>query len=232
MDVPALPHDALVQPTRARLFGLLTELRRPAGTEELAARLRMHPNGVRVHLERLREAGLVVREITGQARGRPRAMWAIATGARPGGDAPSGYAQLSRWLARAINPTSAGVRGVETTGLEIGRELAPADERGAEEKLHGVLAALGFEPWREATPDGELTYRLCNCPYREAVRANAPVVCALHRGIVKGLLDVLAPTTELSGFVPHDPDQAGCLIQLRGGLADEGIQRLREPASP
>ena len=68
MDLPAWPDDALAQPTRARLFGLLAQLRRPAGTEELAARLDLHPNGVRVHLERLREAGMVARERTRQAR--------------------------------------------------------------------------------------------------------------------------------------------------------------------
>ena len=62
IDLPTPPDDVLAQPTRARLFRLLGELRRPAATEELAARVELHPNGVRTHLERLREAGLVARE--------------------------------------------------------------------------------------------------------------------------------------------------------------------------
>jgi predicted ArsR family transcriptional regulator len=100
----ARPDDVLTQPTRARLFALLDELKRPARTKELADRVGLHPNGVRVHLERLRSAGLITRTRVRQAVGRPRDEWSIAPEARPGGNPPSGYAQLVRWLARAIPP--------------------------------------------------------------------------------------------------------------------------------
>jgi predicted ArsR family transcriptional regulator len=230
MDLPARPDDALAQSTRARLFGLLVELRRPAGTEELAERLELHPNGVRVHLERLREAGLVARERTRQARGRPRDMWLIAPDARPGGEPPSSYADLGRWLARVIAPGGRSLRSVEATGREIGRELAPEGECAADEKMHAALASLGFQPRREAHPPGALTYRLCNCPYRDAVRDSPEVICTLHRGITRGLLDVIAPKTKLAEFVPNDPDSAGCAIELRGGLADDGLARLTDAA--
>src|SRR5947209_14471107 len=99
MDAPARPDDALAQPTRRRVFDVLGELRRPTGTDELAQRLALHPNGVRTHLERLSEAGLVERRRTRQARGRPRDMWTIAADAQPGGEKPSGYVDLARWLA-------------------------------------------------------------------------------------------------------------------------------------
>ena len=69
MDVPPQP-DALALPTRRRLFAELSELRRPAGTEELAGRVGLHPNGVRTQLERLHEAGLVTRASVSQG---PRA---------------------------------------------------------------------------------------------------------------------------------------------------------------
>src|SRR6516165_3197545 len=110
MDLPARTDVALSQPTRARLFELLGQLRRPAGTDELAERLVLHPNGVRVHLERLRDAGLVVRERTRQPRGRPRDLWMIAPDARPGGEGPSAYAQLGGWLARAVPSSRASLR--------------------------------------------------------------------------------------------------------------------------
>ena len=45
------------------------------------------------------------------------------------------------------------------------------------------------------------------------------MVCSLHRGITRGLLDALDPETELAAFVPKDPDAAGCLIELRGPMA-------------
>ena len=251
MDLPARTHDVLSQPTRARLFELLAELRRPAGTEELAERLGLHPNGVRVHLERLRDAGLVAGEPTRQPRGRPRNMWTIASDARPGGEAPSGYAQLGGWLARAVQSSRASLRRVEATGREIGRELAPdrageagvhapepAGEAGvpapdrageAEERMHAALASLGFQPRREPGAAGGLTYRLCNCPYREAAHERPEVVCALHRGMTRGLLDVIAPTTKLAGFAPGDPDHAGCRIEIEGELATQGLVRVSEP---
>ena len=220
MDLPARPDDALAQPTRARLFSLLGELRRPAGTEELADRLELHPNGVRVHLERLQEAGLVERERIRQTRGRPRDMWTIAAGAQPGGDAPTGYEQLGRWLARALSTSRTSVRTIEATGREIGRELAPPSDRPSEDRMHAALASLGFQPRRE----GGLTYVLCNCPYRDAARESPEVVCGLHRGMTRGLLDVIAPTTRLARFTPNDPDQAGCRIELAG--------RHRQPEPP
>src|SRR3954454_4567331 len=115
MDLP-MSDEPLAQPSRARLFRALSELRRPAGTEELAGRLELHPNGVRAHLERMREAGLVTRDRTRQERGRPRDMWLIAADAHPGGNAPSAYVDLGRWLARAIRPPRTSLRAVEATG--------------------------------------------------------------------------------------------------------------------
>lgn len=224
VDLPARAADALAQPTRARLFRLLSELRRPSGTEELAGLVELHVNGVRVHLERLREAGLVTRERTRQARGRPRDMWLISPDARPGGDPPSAYADLGRWLARLITPPRVGLRKVEATGREVGRDLAPEGGAGsAEEQMHATLTSLGFQPHR-VVDEGKLTYKLCNCPYRDAVSENQAVVCTLHRGITRGVLDVLSPGTELAGFVPRDPYAAGCLIELRGDLADEAVR--------
>src|SRR3954449_1516570 len=171
MDPPVRPDDALAQPTRRRVFGVLGELRRPAGTEELAERLALHPNGVRTHLERLAEAGLVERGRTRQARGRPRDMWTIAPDAQPGGEAPSGYVDLARWLARLASEGKTSRRAVESMGREVGREVAPVDHASpAEEKMHATLASLDFQPRREIDDCGTLTYTLCNCPYREAVR--------------------------------------------------------------
>jgi predicted ArsR family transcriptional regulator len=231
MDLP-MAEDPLSQPTRGRLFRLLGELRRPAGTDELADRLQLHPNGVRAHLERLREAGLVTRKRTRQARGRPRDMWSVAAGARPGGDPPSAYSDLGRWLARAVRPGRTSLRAVETTGREIGRALAPEGGTSSpEETMHATLASLGFQPQREVDPDGSLTYRLCNCPYRDAAAENQSLVCTLHRGLTLGLLDAVAPETKLAAFVPHEPHAAGCLIELRGGLAEEAIAGAEEAAS-
>jgi predicted ArsR family transcriptional regulator len=217
VDLPnaAGADDVLAQPTRARLFALLSELKRPAGTVELADRVGLHPNGVRVHLERLRDAGLVERTRPRQAVGRPRDAWTVAPGARPGDRAPSAYADLGRWLVRAIAPGPRRLRDIETTGREIGRELAPPMSGSLKETLEAALTALGFQPKAQPVDSG-VTFCLGNCPYRDAVRENQEVVCTLHRGLTRGLLDVLDPRAKLAGFVPRDPDTAGCLIELTG----------------
>jgi predicted ArsR family transcriptional regulator len=222
IDLPAVasPDDVLSQPTRARLFALLGELKRPAGTAELADLLELHPNGVRLHLERLEQAGLVARARAPQARGRPPDAWTIAPDARPGGEAPRAYQDLGRWLARAMRSRPGVLHSVEATGRQIGRELAPRsaqpDPDALETALETALVTLGFQPAVKLREGDRLTFRLGNCPYRDAVRENQPAVCALHRGITRGLLDVLHPRAELAGFVPRDPDKAGCLIELSG----------------
>ena len=219
VDLPLAvnPDDVLAQPTRARLFVLLDELKRPAGTVELAERVDLHPNGVRVHLERLEEAGLVARKRAPQPRGRPRDAWTIAPSARPGGNSPRAYSDLGRWLARAIAPRPGRLRDVEATGREIGRELARDEaDAGAADALDTTLMALGFQPDLKRDPEGRLTFCLGNCPYRDAVNENQEVVCTLHRGLTRGLLDVLEPKAKLAAFVPHDPYTAGCLIEVAG----------------
>jgi predicted ArsR family transcriptional regulator len=223
----AAQSDALAQASRARLFRALSELQRPAGTAELAELLGLHPNGVRAHLERLADAGLVVREREHRPRGRPRDSWSIDPAVGPGADPPRAYADLSRWLLRGLVARNGVSRkAVEATGREVGQELAGDGEAGApEERMHRALATLGFRPERSVKGDGKLNYTLANCPYREAVRENQPVVCALHRGLTRGLLDGISPSSQLTAFVPHDPDVAGCLIQVEGPLADEVAER-------
>src|SRR6185437_9465299 len=128
MDVPSPARDPLAQPTRARLFALLGSLHRSAPTEELAERLGLHPNGVRVHLERLAQEGLVTRHRERRARGRPRDSWSVDPDAQPGGDPPTAYAELARWLVLALTAVHTPAREVEAVGRQIGRGLpAPED---------------------------------------------------------------------------------------------------------
>ena len=134
-------------------------------------------------------------------------MWMVAPDAQPGGDPPSAYADLGRWLARAIAPGKSRLRAVEATGREIGRDLAPAGRRGsAEERMHGHARRARFSARARGRSRRERsTYTLCNCPYRDAVRENQPVVCTLHRGMTRGLLDAIAPETRARRLRPARP---------------------------
>jgi predicted ArsR family transcriptional regulator len=207
----------LAAPTRARLFSRLAVLDRVVTTNELSGALGLHRSGVRVHLERLRAAGLVSRERLPQKLGRPRYGWQIAPDALPGGEPPDAYRTLARWLARSIPSRPVRLREVERAGRELGREvLSQHGESGPVQAMGRALTTLGFAPQSELKRNGRVVFTLGNCPYRGAVHENQAVVCGLHRGLTKGLLDVLEPSAKLADFVPKDPDRAGCLIEVDG----------------
>jgi predicted ArsR family transcriptional regulator len=165
----------------------------------------------------------VARHRERRPRGRPRDSWSVDPDAQPGGDPSTAYAELARWLVRSLLAVHARARDVEAAGREIGRELAAGSTETAssEQRFHQVLGALGFQPERTAQAADRVTYRLRNCPYRAVVRERQPLVCGLHRGITRGLLDAIDPETRLTGFEPKDPDVAGCLVEVRGPMASQ-----------
>jgi len=219
VDLPPNSEDVLTQRTRAQIFSWLMDNRSPAGTETISTALDLHPNGVRRHLERMHKAGLLERSRSKGGRGRPGDLWAIAPGADPGGTRPTGYADLARWLARAIPPGRDRLREVEKTGREIGHELAPGDSvDDAVEGFRQALASLGFSPELETRTSTGFVCKLENCPYRASVVENQEVVCALHRGITSGLLAELLPQTRLARFEPRDPERAGCVVAVAGSI--------------
>ena len=241
MDIPTTaPGELLALPVRVQLVTILSELLRPATTQELAERVRRHPNTVRLQLERLADSGLLDRRTVAQARGRPRHEWTIAADARPGGLAPQAHGRLAGWLARALSRPP-GLAEMEQVGREAGREIAPPAGRPVGDAMQDALAALGFAPRRERRAPSRLRYVLLNCPYRSAVRENRDAVCTLHRGMTAGLLDGIKPGASLVSFVPKDPVTAGCVIEVAecddgvaaaGAASPEPGRAAESPASP
>ncbi len=221
MAVRRNPRPRRRTPTEQRLVVLLRRSPEPLDTATLARRLKLHPNGVRLQLQRLEGRGLVARGHSRDGVGRPRDLWRIAPRAIAEADRPHTGWAIARSLARTIPPTASRLREVERAGAQMGVELAgelgPGAGHDPARALSHALEALGFEP--ERLEDGDtLRYRLMTCPYAEAVRENPPVVCTLHRGVIRGVLDAVAPEMRLTGFEPHDPDEAGCLVEVsRGG---------------
>jgi len=189
----------------------------PLDTATIAGRLGLHPNGVRVVLQRLEHRGVIAREEARGGVGRPRALWRLTPRAIAEADLPHTGWAMARSLARVIPATPSRLREVEEAGNEMGVELAgqlgQATGGGTREALGTALEALGFAP--ERTDEGTLSrYRLTTCPYADAVRENPAVVCTLHRGIVRGVLGSISPDARLTGFEPKDPDIAGCIVEV------------------
>lgn len=223
-DPPCPPVAALSQPTRARIFARLAASSQPLATEALAKQLQLHPNGVRLHLERLQEAGLIQRHRQHLARGRPRDLWSVSADAQPTVGPPTGYGILADWLVRLLRTAAIDSTTIALTGQEIGHEVAArctggADATGAstaadagtpDQRLLAALTSLGFEPQSAQTSQRSVTYTLRNCPYERAVSADEKLVCELHRGITGGLVAALEPDAELLTFTARDPHEDCC----------------------
>ena len=199
---------------------IVEELRSADGawlaTAELAARLELHPNGVRIHVRRLAARGLVDREQERGATGRPRDRWRLSARAIAEADRPHVGWAMARSLAKAIPPTAGRLTEVESAGTDLGVELARglgADEFEGSDHVQHALEAMGFEPTREEIAGG-VRYRLMFCPYADVVRENPAVVCTLHTGIIRGALEHLETGGEVTRFEPHDPAIAGCVVEV------------------
>ena len=120
------------------------------------------------------------------------------------------------WLARERDPhpsrpPTRGRDGRAQARATAGRRRPRSSARSARAR---DLRRAGFQPRPPSTEGHTVCFELGNCPYRAAVRANQPVVCTPHLGLTQGLLDTLEPRAALRAFVPRDPDQAGCLIEI------------------
>ena len=212
------PAEVLAQPSRRRIAEVLAAA--PGGLTpfELAEFVGLHHNAVRRNLDVLARAGVVVSERDAAAGrpGRPSRRYRLIA---VDGLAEAGHGELVRLLLELVHRAGAGEREVEDFGRDEGRLMGRHGEGIS--KLTQTLAELGFAP-DDVTPDaarlaGELDLRLRHCPFAAAVLAEGGVlVCALHRGLTLGVIDVAAPDVYLAGFEIRDPIAAGCRVHVRG----------------
>jgi len=67
--------------------------------------------------------------------------------------------------------------------------------------LQSAMDRAGFEPrFRRQGAEVEVTFR--RCPFRELVDDHRDVVCALHRGLLEGMLGGLRPALDLRELKP------------------------------
>ena len=186
----------------------------PLSASDLAERLSLHPNTVRPHLDRMREAGLVeVEPIHRGTVGRPQLRYSLAPGAPGLGFDPPAHTLLAGLLAALAEQL--GGDGLDAANL--GRRWG-TDSAGRRQSGRGCLAALvaeldrlGFDPVEsELGGGGAATRRVrvdfLHCPFRELAEAYPEMVCNLHRGIVEGVVGNSAaygPTSGNGRGLPH-----------------------------
>jgi predicted ArsR family transcriptional regulator len=201
-------HRVLAAASRVRVLEHLRERGAAATAPEIGERLGLHPNTVRLHLDRLAEAGLVTRAAQPRTGpGRPRWLYS----ARPVEPAPEaeGYRALAALLAGRLETTSDRPDAdAAAAGRAWGRTLMPDEESPdpaeATGRLVGLMDRLGFAP-TQPVPGGPVELR--RCPFRDVAEAHSRVVCGVHLGLMQGALQRLgAPleATRLEPFVAPD----------------------------
>jgi predicted ArsR family transcriptional regulator len=186
-------------PTRARVLALLQDAGQPLGAREIGERLGMHPNSVRFHLDALTARGLALRDSEPRTTpGRPKVTYA-ATATSP--DVTSRrYRLLATVLAEFVqDQLREPAAAAEQTGRAWSRSMAlpersgPASEREAMDTLVSTLGDVGFDC--RAVADPELPrVEISQCPFLEVAADHQEVVCSIHLGLMRGVLEqVRAP---------------------------------------
>lgn len=190
---------------QARVLATMREAGRAVTLTELQDLTGLHANTLRGHLDALVAGGNASR-IASRSGGRGRPAWgylarepeyaalamALASGLDQGSDPDTG-------TRHTLDP--AAVRGGRAWGERIRSQLGAVED--GRERVLLALTHTGFAP--EA--DGDRV-TLHACPLLDAARAHPGVVCAVHLGLVEGVLGRRGATLH-----PR-PDTLGCGVGL------------------
>ena len=201
-------HKALADDTRHRLYRYLRLSGRPVSVRELSTRLSLHPNTLRPHLRRLEEAGLVATEVSrGASVGRPQTLYAaIEREDREGRD----YRLLADILvglltgARSRERAQALARdwGEYLMGRSVPKPGARKPTGPNLALLQEALAEAGFDPRFHRRSRHTVEISLRDCPFRDLLDDHRDLVCAIHRGLLEGMLAGSRPPLHLTQFEP------------------------------
>ena len=220
---PLEVHKALADDTRYRLYRFLRLSGRPVSVRELAARLSLHPNTIRPHLRRLEEAGLVASDSRrgGEAAvGRPQTLYtAIDREEREGRD----YRLLADILASLSGSARQRDRatalahdwGAYLVGRNAPRPGARRHVGPNLAVLQGALADAGFEPRFRRRSSRTVEISLRDCPFRDLLDEHRELMCAVHLGLLEGMLDASRPAMRLVSFQAAAERTSACSLVAR-----------------
>ena len=207
IDTPR--HRALGSASRVTILRLVRDAAEGMTAGDVAAATGQHLSTTRAHLDRLVEAGLLVKaRASGGLPGRP--AWRYrATATDP---APAPYRALAAALLDHL-PRDAGDNraAAGSVGHDWGRQLAAglSDHDDPLDAVTAALDGLGFSPQRRPAEPGAaiVEVHLRTCPFLELVGQNPDAMCGLHAGVIRGVLAARGVTgdgTVLEPFgAPH-----------------------------
>lgn len=205
---------ALGDNTRYAIYEELVRAATPRSTGEVAAALGLHPNTIRPHLERMRDAGLLTVQVDSRGSvGRPQHRYAVSSEAPSLGIEPPAYPLLAGLLANVAAAEAPPADQVASVGARHGRVLAQsAPGVPCGEGLNVAMQELGFAPAASSEDSHSSTIRFTECPYRRMAEAFPDLVCQLHRGMVQGYVDEKGGSTVVEFATLEDRDP--CRVEL------------------
>lgn len=208
---------ALGDETRFSMYQELAGTTSPLTATQLADRLGLHANTVRLHLERLREAGLVdVEAVHRGTVGRPQHVYSLASGAPGLGFDPPSYTLLAGLLASLAERVGANADDAAAAGFAWGTEAGRRTRaRSCVKALAGEMQRLGFDPSSEHSGNGT-DMAFLHCPFRELAEAYPELVCNLHRGICEGVVDAVGggSVEEFATLYDRDPCRVTVAVEV------------------
>jgi predicted ArsR family transcriptional regulator len=220
--------SAFGDPTRREIYLYVHEQAEGATASEVAEQFALHANVARHHLDKLAGGGYVevaVERAAKSGAGRPSKRYRV-TAPDMALELPVRHDDVLVTLlgrALAMLPREQAEAMAEEVGLEYGKAMATAMAPGSEghrsfqTALHAVADALtahGFAAHAEKHGD-ELRIVAEHCPFGGAA-VEHPVICAVDRGMVKGMLATLygAATAETEMSLPMGDDH--CITAIQG----------------
>jgi predicted ArsR family transcriptional regulator len=194
--------DAFGDPTRRKVYLFVRDVGDAGVTTAMVAdAVGVHPNVARHHLDKLAAGGYLevsAAKVAGGGAGRPSKRYVAVAGRLDDFPVRSDDLVLSllgRALARL--PEDEAEQMAEEVGAEYGRAMAAgltgealaAGQRSLRSALQAVADALtahGFAAHTEARND-RLRIINSHCPFGD-VATEHPVICAVDRGMVRGML--------------------------------------------
>jgi predicted ArsR family transcriptional regulator len=202
--------------TRQKVLDALRTASGPTGLVRLAEDLGIHVNTVRFHLTRLLETGQVEQvEPERSGPGRPASLFRAV--ARMDLDGPRRFRVLAEILAQSLAARPRPARHAAEAGRAWGRRLpAPARRKNPVNHLVAVLDDLGFAP--EQRGGDRMRIGLRHCPFLELAQTHRAVVCPVHLGLMRGVLEAAGAAVTVDRLDPFvHPDL--CVAHLAAAPA-------------
>lgn len=230
-------HQALASERRVEILRTLEEAEDGLGVDAIARSVGLHVNTVREHLDRLVACGFVTRAPEHRTtRGRPRIVFRAAEHPEEVLSSSRARDHLTRLLVQGYgSPVDNVTSAAEEAGRAWSRARVQEDGIDATSRPHGTppptadevldhqmavldehLVAHCFDPAPGPQADlqpGDRSLTLRSCPVIDLARDRPEVVCSVHLGVIRGVVDSHPGPARVRDLVPAD-EPGVCVLRL------------------